>query len=68
MVKTIRKAFTRGFQYVVKTKSKLNPQTRLCQTKGQILAFQMVHKPLFYLSDLFSYSLLTRSLPSTSKN
>ena len=28
------------------------------QIKDKNLAFQMVHKPLFYLSDLFSYSLL----------
>ena len=30
----------------------------ICQTKDQSLALQMVHQPLFYLSNLFSYRLL----------
>ena len=30
----------------------------ICQTKDQSLALQMVHQPLFYLSNLLSYRLL----------
>ena len=55
---------TRGVLYLMKTQSSLHPQTRalglytICQTKYQSMAFQVVHQPLFYLSNLFNYRLL----------